>query len=224
MSRPISLPQWTSGIRWTTSAAEVDARRRSTHCAARPHLPLVLGARGGLAVLFAASTLVWPDITWFGLALGFGAYLLVDGATRIAGTLAHDRDDEHPRWAYLLSGSAGLLTGLMTWFGPQKTGLALAVLASVWALTTGLVELTAGVLSLLEAAWPRRRRASEWLLAISGGLSIVAGLAVLLWPDAHAAALATVLGGYALLAGAVLLAGAWQLRGTQWSTRAESSR
>lgn len=210
MGHPISLLQPNSGTtrRDAAPSTVITGWRGPDHRVDR-QLSLALGARGALAMLVAALALLWSDVTLRGLAVLFAAYALIDGGARVASTLADEPDVEHPRWAYLLSGCAGLLAGLMALFLPHGSGLTLAVLIGAWAIVTGLLELTAGVMGLLEAAWPRRRQAGNWLLTIPGAISVGAGLVFLARPTVDAAMLAPVLGVYAVIAGIVLVAGAW---------------
>jgi uncharacterized membrane protein HdeD (DUF308 family) len=203
----------------TETAAGVPAGRSGTDHRVGQELSLLVGARGALALLLGTLAVLWSDVTVRGLAAIFGAYVLIDGVMRIRIILAHELDHEPPRWGYVLSGCAGLLIGLMTWLMPHITGLALVMLAGARAIATGVVEVTAAVAGLLEtSAVTRRQRAHAggWLLAVCGVTSVVAGIVVLLRPDAPAAGVASVLGTYALVAG-LLLAGAWRLGATRTS-------
>lgn len=230
MGHPISLLQPNCGT--THPDADLSAlkagRRRPSHSLGR-QLSLVVGARGALAVLVSGLALLWSDLMLPGLAVLFGAYALIDGGAQVASTLAHEPDEEHPRWGYLLSGCAALLAGLTALFLPHGSPLTLAVVIGAWAVVTGLLESTAGALGLLDAAWPRRRRAGNWLLTICGVISVGTGLVILTWPDADAAILAQAFGVYAAITGIVLVAGAVQLRGiksmsgTRSMTSVESS-
>ncbi|HEX2902512.1 MAG TPA: DUF308 domain-containing protein [Jatrophihabitans sp.] len=209
------LPHPSSGTGWgeTMPAVDVDAGLRAS-AAARSRRSLVAGGRGVLALLFGVLALLWPDVTVPRLALLFGAYTLLSGIVLIS-TLTDETADEPLRWGSLLAGFAGLLVGLMTLLWPHITGLILVLLAGTWAVLTGLLELTATTTALLEAPLTGRRRGARTavgLLAVVGIASMATGLVVLMSPDAGAAALGTVLGVYALIAGAVLLAAGWQWR------------
>ena len=218
MGHPISLLQPNSGsTRADAGLSAVKARRLQPDRRLGRQLSVVLGTRGALAALVAALAL-WSDLTLTGLAVLFGAYALIDGGARVASTLTHEPDQGHPRWSCRLSGCAALLAGLMALVLPHGSPLTLAVLIGAWAIVTGLLESTAGVLGLLDAALPRRRRAGNWLLTICGVVSIGTGLVILAWPDADAARLAAALGLYAAITGIVLVAGAWHLRSAKSMT------
>src|SRR4051794_6123462 len=212
MAGRVSLPSRASGVRWGAPASgfgDADAgrhgRRRPRLIAGR-RLWTTLALRGVLALLFGVSALLWPDVTVLTLALLFGAYALVDGVGMSGGVLSREVVQERPGWAYLPARFAGLLAGLMSSLWPQITALVLVVLAGLWAVVTGVLEVTAAVRL-------RRAMTGEWLLAAAGIVSVAAGVLILLRSDVGALALATVLGVYALIAGAVLLAAAWRLRG-----------
>lgn len=215
MGRLIFLPHASGDTGWgeTTPAVDLDAGLRTAE-PARARWALVVGGRGVLALLFGVLALLWPDVTVPRLALLFGAYALLSG-TALISTLTAETADEPLRWGNLLAGFAGLLVGLMTLLWPHITGLILVLLAGTWAVLTGLLELTATTTALLEApvvGRRRRARTAVGLLAVVGISSMATGLVVLMRPDAGAVALGTVLGVYALIAGAVLLAAGWQSR------------
>lgn len=194
--------------------AGLHAQRRAELIAGWP-LSTALALRGLLALLFGGLALLWPGVTILALALLFGAYALVDAAGLIGSAFTRDTGGKRPRWDYLVAGLVGVMAGLMGLLWPQITGLALVMVAGAWAVATGVLEVTAAVSGLLEApAASRARRAmtGDWLLAVVGIISIVAGIVALLRPEVGAVALATVLGVYALIAGAILLAAAWCLR------------
>lgn len=192
-----------------------DGPGRTRPIAGQP-LSTALALRGLVALLFGVLTLLWPKATTvLALALAFGAYAVVDGAGRVGSALRHEAGQERLRAEPLLAGFAGLLAGLMTLLWPQITGLALVMLVGAWAIITGLFEVTGVVTGLLEvpsALRPRAARTGHSLLGVAGIISVVAGMVVLLRPDSGAAALATVLGIYAVITGVVLLAAAWALR------------
>lgn len=94
----------------------------------------------------------------------------------------------------------GRLTGL--WSLVLVKGLALI---AVWAIARGLIEI-AGAIAL------RKVIEGEWLLALSGMLSVGFGLLLLIRPGQGALALITVIGLYLMLFGAITAALALRLR------------
>lgn len=216
MGTPVSMPPvaWT-GWRARDRAGSWNSRRDHARPAVGRRPALALGLRGGLALLFGALALLWPGLTPLGLALLFAAYAFVDGVGMLGAAVPGDPAHEETRWDYLLAGLAGVLVSFMTLLWPQITLLALVMVVGAWAVVTGLLEVSAAVTGLLQTRRAERRRrslAGEWLLGSAGISSVAAGIVVLLQSGAGAVALATVLGSYALVAGALLLAAAWHLR------------
>lgn len=173
--------------------APVDVTRR---------LAILLALRGVLALLFGVLVLVWPRVTVLVLAVVFAIYAVVDGIGMVAGGLGRDGTR---RWPYVLAGALGIVAGVIAALWPQVTALVLVLLVGAWAVITGALQVAAAVRL-------RRERPGWWVLALSGVVSLIAGVIILARPDIGALALATVLGVYALLAGVALLWAAWQLR------------
>lgn len=165
----------------------------------------LLALRGVAAIVFGALAIAWPAVTLVTLALLFAAFALAAGAIWTFGAIAHRASD--PRWwVMLLLGAFSLGAGALASLSPGLTTLALVLLAGANALVTG-------VLDIVVAVRVRKFIKNEWLLALTGAVSILFGVIVLLFPaGAGALALAWMLGLYALLTGAMLLALALQVR------------
>lgn len=89
---------------------------------------------------------------------------------------------------------------------PGITLTAPVALIAAWALTTGAREIGAAVRL-------RREVSDEWLLALSGALPVLFGLAVLIRPATGAPAVVWVIGTYAILFGITMLVPGWRMRG-----------
>jgi uncharacterized membrane protein HdeD (DUF308 family) len=159
--------------------------------------------RGAAAVIFGILAFVWPEITLAVLVLLWGAFALVDGIFSIVGAV---RGGSNPRWLLLVQGIAGVAAGVLTFIWPGLTALVLLYIIAAWALITGVLEVVAAV---------RLRRAieNEWLMALSGVLSVVFGLLLILDPAAGALAVVWLIGAYAVLFGVLMLVLGVRLRG-----------
>src|SRR3954454_9009300 len=192
-------------MRGNTAAEGLDPATGGTFTPGDPRrrLSVLLALRGVLALIFGVLALVWPGVTVLALALIFAAYAVVDGVGMVVSGLS--RGDGGRRWSYVLAGVVGIVAGVLAAVWPAVTALALVLLAGGWAIVTGVLEIVAAVRL-------RRELTGEWVPALLGALSVIAGVLILLRPDVGALALATVLGVYALLAGVVLLVAAWRVR------------
>ncbi|HXX67136.1 MAG TPA: HdeD family acid-resistance protein [Polyangiaceae bacterium] len=158
----------------------------------------MLVVRGIAAILFGVLAILWPGISLLALVLLWGAYALADGVFGVM--LAAGAGAEGRRWGWLLfEGFLSVAAGVVTFIWPGMTAFALLVLIALWAVFTGIAEIVAAVEL-------RRVIRGEWLLALSGVLSIAFGVLMLLFPRAGALAVVTVIALYAMVFGALLTA------------------
>jgi uncharacterized membrane protein HdeD (DUF308 family) len=156
--------------------------------------------RGVAAILFGVLALVWPGITVFALVIVFGAYALVDGAFTLLAAFGN-RDGGRTRGsrAWLVArGIAGILTGIIAAVWPGITALALLWVIAIWAMVTGVFDIVA-------AFQLRKEMRREWLLALSGALSVLFGVLLVVWPAAGVLTLVVLIGIAAIAFGITLL-------------------
>ena len=170
--------------------------------------------RGAAGVLFGIAALVWPPAAVAALVLLFGAYALVDGIFNIVAAVRAPAQGR--RWGWLMfSGVIGIATGLIAFFFPGITALALVLLVASWSIVTGLAEIVAAIRL-------RKLIRHEWLLILSGLLSVAFGVLLFLVPAAGAVALAIWIGAFMLVFGALLIAFGVRLR--SWGRTNRSSQ
>lgn len=160
--------------------------------------------RGLCALIFGVLTLALPGVTLALLVIVWGAYALVDGVLALAAGLRM-RDNGKPLWSLVVVGLLGMGAGIATFFWPGLTALTLILIIGTWAIAIGLLQIIAAVRL-------RKHIRGEWLHALSGLLSVVFGLAVVLRPGAGALAFAWLIGWFAVFFGVVLIAMAFRLR------------
>jgi len=107
--------------------------------------------------------------------------------------------------AQALQGVIGVGAGILTFLWPGLTALALVLFIGAWAIATGLLEIAAAIRL-------RRFIRGEWMLALSGVMSLLFGGLVVAFPGAGAVGIAWILGIYAAAAGIVLIALGLRLR------------
>ena len=130
--------------------------------------------RGVFAILFGIAAFLWPGLTLGALVLLFGAYAFVDGVFAIAAALV-GRSGGLPWWAMLVEGLIGVAAGIATVVWPGLTALALLYMIAFWSVATGVFEIVAAIRL-------RKEIQGEWALVLSGVLSVLFGLILVIFP------------------------------------------
>lgn len=160
--------------------------------------------RGILAVIFGILAFIWPGTTLLTLIILFGAYALVDGIFAIiAGVAGYGTTERW--WAEVIEGVLGMVIGLMTLLWPGATALVVLYFIAAWAIVTGILEIAAAIQM-------RRYISGEWLLFLSGAVSVLFGVLLFIFPGAGALSLIAFIGAFAILFGILLIVLALRLR------------
>jgi len=161
--------------------------------------------RGIAAIVFGVLAFIWPGITLLTLTLLFGAYALADGVLALWAAITGGANDVPPRAWLAIVGVAGILSGLMAFFWPGVTAFVLLMLIASWSIVIGAMQIV-GAIQL------RKEIDGEWLLVLSGLLSIAFGVILMMQPDAGALAVVWIIGWYALLIGVLMSVLAFRLK------------
>lgn len=159
--------------------------------------------RGIAAILFGVLALLWPGVTIVTLVILFAIYAVVDGVFALVAAIRGGT--MFPRWWLALVGVAGVFAGLYSIVFPGAAALVLILIIGWWSVVRGVFEIV-GAISL------RKEIDNEWMLVFAGALSVLFGIAVLIFPGAGALALVWVVAFYAILFGAMLVALSLRLR------------
>jgi uncharacterized membrane protein HdeD (DUF308 family) len=169
--------------------------------------------RGVLALLLGAGALVFPLSAVFAFTMVFAAYCFVDGIASIIAAARGARSPGHRWGALLFSGIVGVLIGILFLVMPLIATFTYAFLAltmlAAWSIITGLLEIAAAIRL-------RREMEGEWLLGLSGLISLLLGIGIIALvipnPAATILSAAWLIAIFALSSGIVLVAQALRLR------------
>ena len=161
--------------------------------------------RGIAAIAFGALAFFWPGLTLVTLTLLWGTYALIDDAIAIWAAFNASGGDAGPRWWLGLSGVAGILAGVVTFYYTGMTTLVLLTFIAVWAIIIGAMQIW-GAIAL------RKVLQHEWLLILNGVLSIAFGVILMAQPGAGALAFVWMIAWYAIFFGCLYVALAFKLK------------
>ena len=168
-----------------------------------------LAIRGIAAIVFGLLALFWPPTAFVALVLVFGAYAIVDGIFNLVAAVRAPHTGR--RWGPLVfEGIVSLIVGMITLLWPRISAFALVMFIAAWSIVTGIAEVVAAIRL-------RKQIRGEWLLALSGILSLALGVLLFLAPAAGALVLTIWIGAYAVVFGAVMVGLSLRLR--SWASR-----
>jgi uncharacterized membrane protein HdeD (DUF308 family) len=142
------------------------------------------------------------------MVLFFGAYALVDGVGNIF-TAFQNRTQ--PRWwVTLLEGIFGVIAGILVFAYPLFATISavyfVLYIIAFWSITTGVMQ-------IVQAIQLRKEIEGEFWLGLSGLLSVIFGIFLVLAPGAGILALLTIVAAYSIAFGVMLIILAFRVRG-----------
>jgi uncharacterized membrane protein HdeD (DUF308 family) len=111
-----------------------------------------------------------------------------------------------PTWWLVVVGILGIGAGIATFVMPGITAILLILFIGAWALVHGIFEII-GAIQL------RKEIDNEWMLILSGVVSVLFGLIVLIAPGAGALGLIWAIAAYSIVFGISFVALAFRLKG-----------
>jgi uncharacterized membrane protein HdeD (DUF308 family) len=166
-----------------------------------------LALRGVLAILFGIVALFYTGQTMLALVYVFGVFAIAGGIMSIVAAVR--AGEAHQRWGWLVaSGLLSVAAGLVAFAWPGITALAVVILVAAWAIVTGMAEIAFAFAAPETLLHPV-------LAGLSGLLSVVFGVLLLVWPRDGAVTLTWLIGIYAIVYGITGLYYAFLLRGVQ---------
>ena len=172
---------------------------------------------GGIAsVAFGLLAFFNPGVALYVLGLFLAAYLVVDGAVNVWGAVTNREKDGW--WMILLLGLLSVAVGIYALLVPAASMLAIVYMVAFIAMLIGVSSLYLG--------WRIREEvSSEWLLYVTGILSVLFSLLILFRPGVGGATVVYLIATWAVLIGALRIFFAFKIRklGGRIEDRAEAS-
>ena len=164
----------------------------------------LLVIRAACAVLFGVLMLALPGVTLAALVFLFGAYAIANGISTV-GLAVRAPKGAPGVGTILILGLLGIAAGVLTFVYPGTTALSLLWIIALWAISTGVFE-------VLVAVRLRKELRNEWLLVLSGALSVAFGVLIVFNPGAGALSVIWLIATYAIFFGVTMLMFAFRVR------------
>ncbi|MFT3975229.1 MAG: HdeD family acid-resistance protein [Amaricoccus sp.] len=159
--------------------------------------------RGIAGVIFGLLAFMWPGITALSLTFLWGGYALIDGVASLWAAITGGGAGS--RGWLLLVGLLGIAAGIFAFVWPVGTAGVLLLFIAAWAIATGILQIW-GAIRL------RKEIEGEWLLIVSGVISILFGLVLVMQPLAGALAVVWMIAIFAIIFGIDHILLAFKLR------------
>ena len=164
----------------------------------------LLALRGLFAILFGIVILAWPALTIEILVIIYGVFALVGGIlSMIIGLFSIGKNSNW--WLMFLEGVLGFIVGGIVLKWPAMSLLLLIIIIALWAIISGIAQ-------IITAFFVRQQIKNEWLMALSGLISLLFGLLLFSWPISGIIVLSWLIGFYALLLGIFLIVFGFQIK------------
>ena len=164
----------------------------------------LLALRGVFAILFGIVILAWPALTIEVLVIIYGVFALVGGIlSMIIGLFNIGKNSNW--WVMFLEGVLGFVVGGIVLKWPAMSLLLLIIIIAFWAIISGIAQ-------IITAFFVRQQIKNEWLMALSGLISLLFGLLLFSWPITGVVVLSWLIGFYALLLGIFLIVFGFQVK------------
>jgi uncharacterized membrane protein HdeD (DUF308 family) len=154
-------------------------------------------------LIFGVLAVAWPGLTILALVAIFACYALLDGIATVWAGLVSTQTGQRP-WPPVVRGLLGIAAGVFTLLWPGVTTKVLLLAVAAWAVVTGALDIIAAI--------RLRKVADEWMLALSGALSIGLGLVLFTSPAIGLIGIASALGVYSMVSGIMLIGHALRVR------------
>lgn len=163
--------------------------------------------RGLVNALFGVLALTWPALSVSVLVTLFAGFVLLVGF--VTAVAAWRGRQARSGWVIMfIQGLLGMAAAVAAMLWPDITAAVLLILVASWAIATGLLEIVAAIVL-------RRQLEGEWMMILTGVISVAFGLVLGFNPARGVVALALVFGIFAVIRGITLMLLSQKLRGLQ---------
>jgi uncharacterized membrane protein HdeD (DUF308 family) len=168
----------------------------------------VLLLRGIFAIALGILTFAMPGITLLALVWLFAVFIIADGIASVVLGFRGEADGT-VWWTMVLLGALAIVAGLvasgMALFQPGLTLVTLVIVIGVSAILRGIFEIVAAIRL-------RKMIEDEWLLGLSGLLSIMFGILINARPGAGVVAIGFLIGAFMMTLGILAVVLSLRLR------------
>ena len=168
----------------------------------------VLALRGIVAILFGLAAVFWPALTLVTLVYLVSAFLLVSGLVGLVVGLIN-----------IGNGKVSLLSRILTIvLTLVEIGVGVYLLRhpqvafATFVLVVGLVLIARGVVDVFTGIFEEDATTAKTIMVITGILSVIVGVLLLMQPVSAGVAFVWILGLYALITGPMLIALSYDLK------------
>jgi uncharacterized membrane protein HdeD (DUF308 family) len=167
--------------------------------------------RGLAAIALGICAMIWPGVTLVSLVFLFGTFTIIDGIAAILLGFRGEADGT-VWWTMVILGLLAIAAGVAAFAWPGLTLLLLATIIAVSAIVRGMFEIYAAIAL-------RKELDDEWILGLSGAMSVIFGALIMFRPGAGLIAITLLIGAYMLALGVFAIALALRLRmmGRKWA-------
>lgn len=164
----------------------------------------IIMLRGIIAIIFAMLAIFWTGLTLEILVVLFAIFAIGEGIFAIFSAI--EASKHHEKWgSFVLEGALGVIAGILIISWPGISVMIFVYLIALWALITGLVEILIGATAEINDT-------AKSMMVIVGVLSLILGIAMLVYPGITVAIMVWLMGIYALIAGIAMIVFSFQIK------------
>lgn len=167
----------------------------------------VLLLEGVAAIILGITAVLWPGITLVSLVWVFAAFSMIQGVAEVVLGMRGEPDGTI-WWTMIFLGVLALAAGIVAFAWPGLTAIVLLYVIAASAIVRGVFAIAAAIAL-------RKQIDDEWVLALSGVLSIAFGAILVARPGAGALAMVLLIGAYMMALGVMAIALSLRLRKIQ---------